>query len=54
MHVQSAELNETQLILKQDIKGIADCVLKDGDIRSGVQIILNDKKGDRNRWEDLS
>lgn len=44
MHVQSAELNETQLILKQDIKGIADCVLKDGDIRSGVQIILNDDK----------
>lgn len=44
MHVQSAELNETQLILKQDIKGVADCFLKDGDVQSGVQIIIDEKK----------
>lgn len=44
-HVQAGELNEQQSMAKRQIKGVADCFLKDGDIRSGAQVILEDVPG---------
>ena len=43
MHIQNAELNESISLLKSITKGVGDCFLSDGDIKSGVQIIINDK-----------
>lgn len=42
-HIQNAEMNEIQDNSKKFIKSIGDCFLSDGDIRSGVQIIINDR-----------
>lgn len=43
MHLQNQELNELQDREKRIIKDIADALLKDGDIISGAQIIINEK-----------
>ena len=43
MHVQNSELNELQDRGKRIVKDIADAILKDGDILSGAQIIINEK-----------
>ena len=42
MHLQNAEFNEVQANYKRQLKGVADCFLSDGDIRSGAQILVND------------
>ena len=44
MMLQAAELNEVQLIQKNQLKKLADTLLKDGDIKSGAQIIIRDNK----------
>lgn len=43
MHLQNQELNEQQAISKRIVKDVADSLLKDGDIISGAQLIINDK-----------
>lgn len=45
MHLQNRELNELQSTSKRIVKNIADCFLKDGDIRSGAQILIEDIEG---------
>lgn len=45
MHLQNRELNELQSTSKRIVKNIADCFLKDGDIKSGAQILIEDIKG---------
>lgn len=44
-HLQNRELNELQSTSKRIVKGVADCFLKDGDIRSGAQILVEDIEG---------
>ena len=44
-HLQNRELNELQSSAKRIVKGVADCFLKDGDIKSGCQIIIEDVEG---------
>src|SRR5574344_998765 len=44
-HLQSRELNELQSSQKRIVKNIADCFLKDGDIKSGAQILIEDVEG---------
>lgn len=44
-HLQNRELNELQSNAKGIIKNIADCFLKDGDIKSGAQILIEDIPG---------
>lgn len=44
-HLQSRELNELQSNQKRIVKNIADCFLKDGDIKSGSQILIEDVEG---------
>ena len=44
-HLQSRELNELQSSQKRIVKNIADCFLKDGDIKSGAQILIEDIEG---------
>lgn len=44
-HLQNRELNELQSSAKGIIKNIADCFLKDGDIKSGAQILIEDVPG---------
>lgn len=44
-HLQSRELNELQSSQKRIVKNIADCFLKDGDIKSGSQILIEDVEG---------
>lgn len=44
-HLQSRELNEMQSTSKRIVKGVADCFLKDGDIKSGAQILIEDVEG---------
>lgn len=44
-HLQNRELNELQSTSKRIVKGVADCFLKDGDIRSGAQILIEDIEG---------
>lgn len=44
-HLQNRELNELQSNAKRIVKGVADCFLKDGDIKSGAQIIIEDIEG---------
>lgn len=44
-HLQNRELNELQSTSKRIVKGVADCFLKDGDIRSGAQILVEEVKG---------
>lgn len=44
MHIQNAEMNEIQNNFKNIAKGIGDTILTDGDIVSGAQIIIEDKK----------
>lgn len=43
MHLQNQELNELQARAKMIIKDVADALLKDGDVISGAQIIINEK-----------
>ena len=44
-HIQCREFNELQSTTKRIVKGVADCFLKDGDIKSGAQIIIEDIEG---------
>lgn len=44
MHIQNSELNEVQSLFKRITKDVGDCFLSDGDIISGVQIIIDDRK----------
>ncbi|MBU5669498.1 DUF4815 domain-containing protein [Peptoniphilus sp. MSJ-1] len=43
--LQNRDLNEIQSTSKRIVKGVADCFLKDGDIKSGAQIIIESIEG---------
>lgn len=46
--LQSAELNEIQAVIKHQIKGVADALLKDGDLVAGGAIVVNPDTGETN------